>query len=617
MSESWSPPREYQTRPIAVLGGGVLGRRIARSDVLKASCWVAAGYTVNIREPSEQQRIAALKYIKENLPTYVKFTGRTPGRAFVHEDLPTALQNAWMAFECVPESRQLKIDTFAELEALAPQDCILATNSSSYKSADLIGKINNVTKRRVLNTHYFMPPAMMPVELMPCGSTAPEIFPFLVERFRETGASPYVARQESTGFIFNRLWAAIKREILTILAEGVSVPDELDAMWKQIILDPKSEPCKMMDIVGLDTVALIEEHYVKERGLPSFPVDFLHKNYLEQGKLGKKPGSKGGLIESTSASQPPAPSPKLIALDMGFSGPVTKFAQGRVVEISSDGKILRTLFENELLPDGVDVSRAANRIFWTCMGMPGAHDGAIYSAKLDGGDRRTLVSGGVINTPKQLVIEHASQKLYFSDREGLRVVRCNFDGSDLETLIQNGDSNDAAQRNDLSRWCVGITVVPQLGKFFWTQKGLPKSNTGRIFCANIATPPDQSPSSRSDVQCVLEGLPEPIDLDFHAETSSLYWTDRGELPFGNSLNRIQIDASGAAVPFEGLTEARFKHQIVARKFNEAIGLRIDVKNGHVYVSDLGGNLYRVNLDGSGRTRLLLDDNCTFTGIALL
>lgn len=87
----------------------------------------------------------------------------------------------------------------------------------------------------------------MPVELMTCGFTAPEIFPFLVERFKETGASPYVARKESTGFIFNRLWAAIKREILTILAEGVSVPDELDAMWKQNILDPRSEPCKMMD----------------------------------------------------------------------------------------------------------------------------------------------------------------------------------------------------------------------------------------------------------------------------------------------------------------------------------------------------------------------------------
>ncbi|KAK7514039.1 hypothetical protein IWZ03DRAFT_444692 [Phyllosticta citriasiana] len=609
MSESWTPPREYQTRPIAVIGGGVLGRRIA-------SCWVAAGYTVNIREPSEQQRIAALKYVEENLPTYVKFTGRTPGKASGHEDLPSALQNAWLAFECVPESRQLKIDTFAELEALAPQDCILATNSSSYKSADLVGKISDVTKRRVLNTHYFMPPAMMPVELMTCGFTAPEIFPFLVERFRETGASPCVARKESSGFIFNRLWAAVKREVLTILAEGVSVPEELDGMWKQIILDPKSEPCKMMDIVGLDTVALIEEHYIKERGLPSVPVDFLRKHYLEQGKLGKKLGSKGGLIESV-ALQPPAPSPKLIALDIGFSGPVTNFAQGRVVEVSSDGKNLRTLFENELLPDGVDVSPSQNRIFWTCMGMPGAPDGAIYSASLDGSDRRTLVSGGVINTPKQLVIEHASQKLYFSDREGLRVMRCNYDGSDLETLILNGDSNDAAQRNDLSRWCVGITVVPQLGKFFWTQKGVPKSNTGRIFCANIATPPGQSPSARSDVHCVLEGLPEPIDLDFHAESSSLYWTDRGELPFGNSLNRIRIGASGAAVPFEGLTEARFQHQIVARKFNEAIGLRIDAANGHVYVSDLGGSLYRVNLDGSDRTRLLLDDTCTFTGIALL
>ena len=87
----------------------------------------------------------------------------------------------------------------------------------------------------------------MIVELMTDGYTSPEIFPFMVERCKEAATSPYVARKESTGFIFNRLWAAVKREVLTILAEGVSVPEEIDSMWTELFLKGKSLPCRTMD----------------------------------------------------------------------------------------------------------------------------------------------------------------------------------------------------------------------------------------------------------------------------------------------------------------------------------------------------------------------------------
>jgi 3-hydroxyacyl-CoA dehydrogenase len=87
----------------------------------------------------------------------------------------------------------------------------------------------------------------MIVELMTDGFTAPEIFPFLVERTKEGATSPYVARKESTGFIFNRLWAAVKREALTIMSQGVSVPEEIDAMWEEMFIKGRTLPCKMMD----------------------------------------------------------------------------------------------------------------------------------------------------------------------------------------------------------------------------------------------------------------------------------------------------------------------------------------------------------------------------------
>jgi 3-hydroxyacyl-CoA dehydrogenase len=191
----------------------------------------------------------------------------------------------------------LKLATFAALDLLAPKDAILATNSSSYKSSEMLGSVSEATKSRILNTHYYMPPKNMIVELMTCGFTESLMFPFLIDRLKETGALPYVARKESTGFIFNRLWAAVKRETLMILSEEVSTPEEIDEIWSEMFIRGQSLPCHTMDQVGLDTVAFIEQHYIDERGLDStHTVDYLKANYLDHGKLGNKSES-GGLYQ--------------------------------------------------------------------------------------------------------------------------------------------------------------------------------------------------------------------------------------------------------------------------------------------------------------------------------
>jgi 3-hydroxyacyl-CoA dehydrogenase len=161
--------------------------------------------------------------------------------------LREAVENAWLVIEAVPEKIQLKIDTFAELESLSPADCILASNSSSYRSSEMLEKVSESTMKRILNMHYYMPPKCMVVELMTDGHTKDEIFPFLTERCKEGNTLPYVARKQSTGFIFNRLWAAVKRETLTILAEGVSVPEEIDSLWTEMFVKGGSTPCKTMD----------------------------------------------------------------------------------------------------------------------------------------------------------------------------------------------------------------------------------------------------------------------------------------------------------------------------------------------------------------------------------
>lgn len=181
------------------------------------------------------------------MQSYGEKTGSAPGSFETFEDMKEAVTDAWLVIEAVPEKIELKIATFAELETAAPEDCILASNSSSYKTSEMISKVTDKTKRRILNMHYYMPPQCMIVELMTDGHTSPEIFPFMVERSQEAATVPYVARKESTGFIFNRLWAAVKREILTILAEGVSVPEEIDGMWNEMFIKGETLPCRMMD----------------------------------------------------------------------------------------------------------------------------------------------------------------------------------------------------------------------------------------------------------------------------------------------------------------------------------------------------------------------------------
>src|SRR5690348_805352 len=117
--------------------------------------------------------------------------------------------------------------------------------------------------------------------------------------------TPAIARKESTGFIFNWLWAAIKRESLLIMAEGVSESKEIDKLFMPMFKDNPNGPCGMMDAIGLDTVAFIEDNYVQERHLDPTARDWLQKNYVDQGKLGAKSG-KGGLYpagETTKSSK--------------------------------------------------------------------------------------------------------------------------------------------------------------------------------------------------------------------------------------------------------------------------------------------------------------------------
>lgn len=189
----WSPPN-IGSRPVVLLGAGVLGRRIA-------TVFVAAGYNVRVRDPSQEARDAAIEYIDSHKNEFSRLSKgkRSYGEYSAIADIDTAVKDAWLVIEAVPEKLELKIDTFAEVDQKAPADCIFGSNSSSIKSRLMIKKVSPVRRAQVLNAHFTMPPTILTVELMTDGETNPEIFPFLTKILDDCGMLPVTARKESTG----------------------------------------------------------------------------------------------------------------------------------------------------------------------------------------------------------------------------------------------------------------------------------------------------------------------------------------------------------------------------------------------------------------------------------
>ena len=278
---------------------------------------------------------------------------------------------------------------------------------------------------------------------------------------------------------------------------------------------------------------------------------------------------------------------------------------GRVMSANLDGSDLKTIIdEGRRLPDGLALDVAAGHIYWTNMGDPKKCDGAIMRSDLNGKDMITIVPPGGTFTPKQLHLDKRTGKLYWSDREGMRVMRSNQDGSEIETLVDTslGDSRPGP---DPTKWCVGIAVDADGGKFYWTQKGGHHAGVGRIFRANIQLPQGQSAENRSDIELLYDNLPEPIDLDIDPVNRMLYWTDRGDAPYGNTVNRAPMDQRW---------ENPRRPEILLSQLMEGIGLALDLRGSRMFITDFGGSVYSANLDGSNQKKLLFAEG-NLTGIA--
>jgi DNA-binding beta-propeller fold protein YncE len=292
-----------------------------------------------------------------------------------------------------------------------------------------------------------------------------------------------------------------------------------------------------------------------------------------------------------------AKSPRTAAAGRLF---VLELSGDRIHSMNPDGSDRKTIVTNCHLPDGIVVDAEAGHIYWTNMGVPNLDDGSIERADLNGKNRRVIVPQGVTHTPKQIHLDKDGGKLYWCDREGMRVMRANLDGSQVETLVETGRGDKDSR--DATRWCVGITIDPKVGKIYWSQKGPDNGDKGRICRAGIEIPKGETAATRSDIEVFFDRLPEPIDLELDLKNRVLYWTDRGDPPRGNTVNRASIDAKPQAP------------EIVLTHLMEGIGIALDVAGDRMFVTDFAGSLYSARLDGSGERNFLYAQG-NVTGIA--
>jgi hypothetical protein len=280
--------------------------------------------------------------------------------------------------------------------------------------------------------------------------------------------------------------------------------------------------------------------------------------------------------------------------------------------VSLDGTRVRTLVAGlDELPDGITVDQRRGHVYWTNMGAPDpgsaipgdaayTRNGSLERADLDGGDRVTIVPRGAFTTGKQLTADFDQGVLYWCDREGMQVLCCFLDGSELRPLVVPAVGDEAAhiERNH----CVGIAVDADRRLLYWTQKGAPNAGEGRIFRAPLDLPPGTSASHRTDIELLWKDLPEPIDLHLVNNGATVVWTDRGDEPAGNTLNRATVQ------PAVGTPE------IISRIYREAIGLAA-VSESVFYVTDLGGSIRHVDLDAGIDTELV-NLGYALTGVAV-
>ncbi|MFW9848285.1 MAG: 3-hydroxyacyl-CoA dehydrogenase family protein [Candidatus Thorarchaeota archaeon] len=276
-----------EIKKIAVLGAGQMGNGIAH-------VCAQAGYDVKMRDIDQKFIDKGLDTIKKNLDRGVKKERMTQGEAEtilgrIHGvlDLKEAVKDADLVIEAIPEIVKLKLDTWKEVDAAAPEHAILASNTSSIS----ITQMAAVTKRpeKFIGMHFFNPvPVMGLVEIIK-GQATDDATVKVIEDVSHKVGKKTVLVNEAPGFAVNRLLVPALLEAVFAIQEGIATVEDMDLAIKMGLNWPMG-PLTLADFVGLDTMLYIADYFVDEFKDSKYRAPALLRKMVRAGWVGRKAG---------------------------------------------------------------------------------------------------------------------------------------------------------------------------------------------------------------------------------------------------------------------------------------------------------------------------------------
>ena len=259
-----------------------------------AHVFAQAGFAVTLIDVNAAQLEKAISIIGKNLDRQVvkEIISEDQKKAALasittEPDIALGVQNAQLVIEAATENTELKLKIFKQIDEAAPEDCILATNTSSIS----ITKIAAATKRPqlVIGMHFMNPvPVMKLVEIINGYSTTKEVTDSIVELSKQLGKIPCVVN-DYPGFIANRILMPMINEAIYSLYESVAGVEEIDTVMKLGMAHPMG-PLQLADFIGLDVCLSILKVLQHGFGNPKYAPCPLLVNMVMAGKLGIKSG---------------------------------------------------------------------------------------------------------------------------------------------------------------------------------------------------------------------------------------------------------------------------------------------------------------------------------------
>ena len=260
---------------VSIIGIGFLGRIITERTAV---------YNYNVRiydiDPEGLEKLARSLTRKKKRKNLF-------GEVSLHNTLSEAVADADLIIEAVPEKLELKKKVFSQIDKAAPPHAIIATNSSSIP----VSRIEDAVKRKdkLLNIHFYHPTTTPMVDIMRGSETSEDTFNKGKNWIESLELTPLEVKKECLGFVFNRIWRAVKKECLKIWEGGYAEIETVDKAWR-IFTGMGVGPFNLMDVVGLDVVYDIEMSYFKDSGDPKDKPPQALKDMVDKGELGRKSG---------------------------------------------------------------------------------------------------------------------------------------------------------------------------------------------------------------------------------------------------------------------------------------------------------------------------------------